>query len=461
MSLATSSDTVARRGHATDATRLRGARFSREEAEAFKERDNVTNVYYIGKVYLIIVATLAGAIWALQAAHSGQLSGIVLALILIAAIAIIGASQHQLGGVIHEATHYALFADRRANELAADWTAAFPIYTSTQAFRLHHLAHHQFVNDPVRDPNFAQAKDSGHWLDFPLTHVELLIGVAKQLNPLRLIGYILARARYSAIGVDSNPYAIVEKRGSPWAIRAGVLFAFGTPAVLVPLIAWHAFGAAAVFLIAATASVLVFYWRLPASEYPQSRITPVISDRATAMQRMSFMAVLYAGLTFAEWHFHVPAWGYFGLLWILPLFTTFPLFMVLREWLQHGNADRGRYTNSRIFRVNPLIRYAVFPWGMDIHVPHHLYASVPHYRLAALHERLMRDPEYAAECVVVEGWSRHRGEGLPTVVDVLGPDYAPAHDEVHIDDATLERAEIKDRAGIDRHAAASRAAGGG
>ncbi len=54
-------------------------------------------------------------------------------------------------------------------------------------------------------------------------------------------------------------------------------------------------------------------------------------------------------------------WGYYGLYWVLPLFVTFPVFMILREWLQHGNADRGRLTNTRVFLTNPIFRYAVLP----------------------------------------------------------------------------------------------------
>ena len=99
-----------------------------------------------------------------------------------------------------------------------------------------------------------------------------------------------------------------------------------------------------------------------------------------------------------------PAWTYYGHLWVLPLFTTFPLFMIMRQWVQHGNADRGRYTNTRVFLVNPFIRYAVFPFGMDYHLPHHIYASVPHYKLKDLHELLLQDPEYRDNGVVVEGY---------------------------------------------------------
>lgn len=435
-----------------------------EEIRRLKARDNVTNFFYLAVVYLVIAATIALALWSFErvaAAGLGWWWNIPAAFLAVVAI---GASQHQLGGAIHEGTHYMLFDDRRLNELASDWLAAFPIYTSTYAFRLHHLAHHQFVNDPERDPNFDQARDSGHWLDFPLAHIDLLIAIVKQLNPVRLVSYIVARARYSALGVDTNPYADPARKGTPWAIRIGVLFGVGMPFVLIPIIALGRYGGfslgattavALAVLLASALAVAIYYWRLPDEQYPQSRINPVISHRATALGRIGFLTIVYAALTVTEYLSGAPAWGYYLLFWILPLFSTFPLFMILREWLQHGNADRGRYTNSRIFLVNPLARYAIFPWGMDYHLPHHLFASVPHYKLKALHEFLLNDPEYAEKGLVVEGWSRRKTADHPTIVDVLGPEYTPRGNAAHVDDATLENADVNDRAAIARHAAES------
>ncbi|MBL8565461.1 MAG: fatty acid desaturase [Hyphomicrobiaceae bacterium] len=435
-----------------------------DEIRQLKARDNTTNFYYLAFVYLVVATTIALALWsfdAVAAAGLGWWWNIPAAFLAVVAI---GASQHQLGGAIHEGTHYMLFDDRRLNELASDWLAAFPIYTSTYAFRLHHLAHHQFVNDPERDPNFDQAKDSGHWLDFPIAHIDLLIAIVKQLNPARLVSYIVARARYSALGVDTNPYADPSRKGTPWAIRVGVLFAVGMPFVLVPIIAAGRYGGlpmgtmtsiALVVLLASALAVAAYYWRLPETSYPQSRINPVISHKSTALGRIGFLTIVYAALTITEYVSGAPVWGYFSLFWILPLFSTFPLFMILREWLQHGNADRGRYTNSRIFLVNPFARYAIFPWGMDYHLPHHLFASVPHYKLKALHRFLLKDPEYAEKGLVVEGWSHKKAAGHPTIVDVLGPEYTPSGNKVHVDDATLENADVNDAAAIARHAAES------
>ena len=94
--------------------------------------------------------------------------------------------------------------------------------TTTYHFRLHHLAHHQFVNDPERDPDIAQLHDSDHWLDFPVTHIDMLWSLMKQLWLPNLFRYTLTRARYSAIGEGTrNPYADPEpaRHAAPLARR--------------------------------------------------------------------------------------------------------------------------------------------------------------------------------------------------------------------------------------------------
>ncbi len=429
-----------------------------QRLERLKERDNVTNLGYLAYVYLVILAAVGLTVWSYYALPQAGFSLWWSVPITIVAVIVIGAAQHQLGGVIHEGTHYILFANRNFNELASDWLAAFPIYTSTYAFRLHHLAHHQFVNDPVRDPNFDQAKDSGHWLDFPVAHVELLWAILKTLWPPHLIAYIAARARYSAIGVDTNPYADKSKAGSPWTIRSAVLYAILVPFVSVALVELGQPVAAVVSVIASALAVIVYLALAPDSAFSKSKIDPVISHRTTAISRVVYVAVLYLALTLINISTGEPAWGYYTLLWVLPLFTSFPLFMILREWVQHGNADRGRYTNTRIFLVkNPFVRFAIFPWGMDYHLPHHLFASVPHYKLKALHEFLLDDPKYAEKGLIVEGWSKPQENNHPTIIDVLGPDYAPTGTEkAHVDDTTLENADVNDTVGIAREIRESR-----
>src|SRR5919108_212309 len=112
-----------------------------------------------------------------------------------------------------------------------------------------------------------------------------------------------------------------------------------------------------------------------------------------------FLALAWLSLYVTPW-----AALYYGLLWVLPIFTSFSFFMILRQIVQHGNGGRGWLTNTRVFFVNRLINFAVFPIGQDYHLPHHLFASVPHYRLRKLHETLLAYPEYRAQAIIVEGY---------------------------------------------------------
>jgi fatty acid desaturase len=446
----------------TPPPRARAPRIAPADMEALKARDNWTNWRYLALNWFVIIATLGLAIWAEDALRTAGYGWPAILPVALLTIIVMGASQHQLGGAIHEGTHYQLFANRTLNEAASDWLAGFPIYTSTHHYRLHHMAHHQFVNDPQRDPIFGQAEESGHWLDFPLTHVELVKGLARLLWVPNLVKYTIARARYSALGLGRNPYGDPERPGNPLASKLGILFAVGLPAVLIGM-TLTGFSATVVMstFFAIWAATVLFYAVIPEEWFACGRVDPVISHRWGSIARISFMAILYGSLTAIDLTGYQKAWMYFGLYWVVPLFTFFPVFMIFREWLQHGNADRGRYTNARVLMTGPLFRYAVLPWGMAYHLPHHLMASVPHYNLRKFHELLQNDPEYAEKAKIVEGvfGGTNPRTGYPTAFGALLVEHAPKHREaVHIDETVLERADIADKAALDREARLSQQA---
>src|SRR5262249_45213961 len=94
--------------------------------------------------------------------------------------------------------------------------------STTHHYRLQHLAHHQYVNDPERDPDISQMTESGHRFRFPMAH-SLFVWhcVVKQFLWLpSLVRYIRVRARYSSTGAGSGPY---EAKGP----RSGLLIALG------------------------------------------------------------------------------------------------------------------------------------------------------------------------------------------------------------------------------------------
>ena len=96
-------------------SRPRQQRYSAGEIAKLKERDNTTNVGYLAIVYGIMAVTIAATVWAFEAALAGDLAWGWAIAVSIVAVFSMGASQHQLGGAIHEGTHYMLFADKRTS----------------------------------------------------------------------------------------------------------------------------------------------------------------------------------------------------------------------------------------------------------------------------------------------------------------------------------------------------------
>lgn len=416
--------------------------------------DNWTNWLYIGRAWGVIALSIGGAVWFYYFAAASHLSSAWLLPVALVAIAFVGASQHQLAGGTHEATHHTLFTNRVLNELASDWLCAFPLFSSTYSFRLYHLMHHQFINDPQRDPDFMMLARSGHWLDFPVGAGRFLRMVFKQALILPLLRYVLVRFKYNAVGIEAagaykrngKVSKLPERLAFAWVAGLGALLVcltyFATPlwVVVLPPLYWLA--------------LAVVFALLPERVFPTARLKPVIPRRYLAMSRTFFVMTLFSGLTWAQMVSGQPVWWFFLVFWIIPALTAFPFFMILRQLVQHGNGDRGWLTNTRVFLVTPLLRYAVFPFGMDYHLPHHMYATVPHYRLPALHAFLLKFPEYAAEGQEVVNYilpSRSLPR-RPTVVEVLGPEYAGRADEVYLDHTVLDDWDVDEKEEILRQA---------
>lgn len=58
-------------------------------------------------------------------------------------VVMMGRAHAQLASLMHEAAHRLLFANRRANDLVGRWLLGFPTFTSTDAYRRVHMAHHR------------------------------------------------------------------------------------------------------------------------------------------------------------------------------------------------------------------------------------------------------------------------------------------------------------------------------
>jgi fatty acid desaturase len=384
--------------------------------------DNVTNWFYLAREYLFLGLIIGLALAFFHYRAEWGLSWAWCIPVTVAAVVLIGAGQHRLTTLGHEASHYMLFRNRLLNEWVSDWFCLFPMLSNTHHYRIQHLAHHQYVNDSERDPDIAQMEASGHRFDFPMPPGQFVWRcVIKQFLWLpSLIRYIRIRARYNATGAGTGPYEAKGPR-SMLLILIGVIYLLTLAAVLTGLTMLGNPWLLGLVPVGMLAAALTFYALVPERLYRHTLIRPAVSPRWMTAGRVTHLTLLFTTLAWLSYLTGKP-WGlYYVVLWIVPLLTSFSFFMILRQVVQHGNAGQDRLTNTRIFHVGRLIQLAVFPLGMDYHLPHHLFPMVPHYSLKALHRLLLENEEYRGQCTLVEGYflPRQFPPVNPTVLDLM------------------------------------------
>lgn len=310
--------------------------------------DNRRNIAFIVREYALLAIALACASTAVARWSDGRLSTATFVPVAACLVVAVATLQHRLSGLAHDASHYVLFRNRLANELASDLLLMFPIVAMTQKYREAHLGHHQFVNDPDRDPDLLRLNHPVPH-SFPVSKARFWLRyVIKGLWPPAMLSYLFGRAKAANLGGGTE-------------------------------------------------------------------LRQVYRMRVARCMRGSYWLTVFTFIHACH------AWPVFFLFWVLPLLTVYPLLMQLREIAHHCNApDDGDLTNSRVFRINPILSCAVFPYGQAFHLTHHLFAMVPHYRIAAVHALLMRYRPYREQTVVCRGYFfRTPGTKGPSVLDVL------------------------------------------
>jgi fatty acid desaturase len=391
------------------------------QVKELRRTDNWTNWYYLACEYLFVAVVIGGVIALYETFWTGPWSLVWLAPILVAANLCIGAVQHRLATYTHEAAHYMLFRNRLLNELVSEWCCMFPILGTTHPYRVQHIGHHQFPNDPEQDPDWTQLRLSGHRFQFPMTLWQFLwhCFFKQFLWSPNLLRYVLVRANFK---VDQGTASYRMKRhASPLVKFQGIGFHVALVGVLawciwsddLPLLLW--------LPVAMLTAMLAVLAMAPERWFAEYSVKCDFAPRWNGCMRTAFNALLWTGVANLTLTTGKPIWAYFFVLWMVPLGTSFAFFMILRQIVQHGNADRERFTNTRIFLVNRLIRLSVFPIGNDYHLPHHIFMMVPHYNLAKLHDLLMTTEPYNSQATVVTGYFFHSEQPpeYPTVIDLM------------------------------------------
>ena len=125
---------------------------ARVDTKRYCEIDPLKALFFIAFQWSVIAAALTAAIW------SGDPAVFALAMLVIAS------RQHALGIIMHDATHYRLFANRTVNDTVSDLFCAFPVLMTTNRYRYYHLLHHRRSNTS-EDPywSFFQGLKDWQW----------------------------------------------------------------------------------------------------------------------------------------------------------------------------------------------------------------------------------------------------------------------------------------------------------
>jgi fatty acid desaturase len=99
-------------------------------------------------------------------------------------------------------------------------------------------------------------------------------------------------------------------------------------------------------------------------------------------------------------------WVPFLLLWIVPFVTWLQVAFHVRSIAEHSAIPPrpGVFGRTRTTLPTILGRLFLVPKNVGYHLEHHLYPSVPFYRLPALHAALMDIPAYRASAHVSRGY---------------------------------------------------------
>jgi fatty acid desaturase len=214
--------------------------------------DNRTNVGYLLGDYVGLMLALGGCVWVYSAWSAGRLPAAVFLPATAVGIIVIAAFQHRLSGLGHEGAHYALFANRLANELVSDLLCMFPLMAMTQRFRNTHWGHHQHLGDVDRDPDVRRLHFDGDRYPFPMSKATFWYRyVVMSLWPPALMKYLYGQAK------NANATAGVRETRCVYRFRVGRCMrgAFWLPILTVV----HFTGSWPIFFLYWVTPLLTFY----------------------------------------------------------------------------------------------------------------------------------------------------------------------------------------------------------
>jgi fatty acid desaturase len=249
----------------------------------------------------------------------------------------LGARIHGMMMIMHDGSHYRLFHNKKLNDSVAELFLSWPFFISLQRYRAFHFLHHHHLGED-KDGNrvlyLTHTNDGAITADwvFPKTTAQFLFFLLKRF----LAGPALA-LYITWINVSE---AIFVWTGNP------------------------------------TKAWLIGRYRKPPS-------------KLYVTLHLVFMASAIAILSY--WHL----WLGFFLFWVVP-WSWHVVLEQIRVTSEHFAIDNPHpfYRQTRSIEASWLEKLFYLPNNGTYHLEHHMYPSVPFYRLPQLHALLMEQPGF-------------------------------------------------------------------
>lgn len=144
------------------------------------------------------------------------------------------------------------------------------------------------------------------------------------------------------------------------------------------------------FGITTVKNYLYFFGKPPSARAGSPLDDTSASLKAAAARERRWVIVFQLGVLAAAFALGIARW--YLLLWFVPLVTVLQMLLRLRAVCEHGAVPdtKNPLQAARTNLVPALVRWIVFPHHMNFHVEHHLYPSVPHYRLGECHRAMVK-----------------------------------------------------------------------
>ena len=165
----------------------------------------------------------------------------------VVAVMFIGARQHALLILGHDASHYRYLKTRWQNDLFGNLLLMWPTFASVEAFRKFHGTHHQYTNlenDGNRQlwhTHNAEGELEPEWV-FPKTRAGLVLMVLRRAAFLTGISWIL-RGLVGASIIPSPRWMVAARIGFYASVAGALTYFAAWPAFvwywLVPFCTWH------------------------------------------------------------------------------------------------------------------------------------------------------------------------------------------------------------------------------